>query len=580
MIDEQTPASHEVAEDSTSSNKVIIYQVLPRLFGNRNTSHIKNGTLSENGTGKFSDFTPDVLSEIKKLGITHIWYTGVIEHASTTDYTSFGIHKCHHAVVKGEAGSPFAIIDYYDVDPDLADDVMNRMQEFQALVTRTHEASMKVIIDFVPNHVARQYSSDVKPYPVNDLGFHDDVHKTFDPNNNFYYLPGESLVLHFGAQLEDFEYSEFPAKVTGNNCFRSNPSKNDWYETIKLNYGVDYANDGACYFDPVPDTWHKMLEILLFWKEKGVDGFRCDMAEMVPIEFWHWVIPQVKAGREVCFIGEVYNPAAYRDFISRGGFDYLYDKVGLYDTLRAVICEWTSTDALTRCWQTVDGIQSHMVHFLENHDEQRIASDFFVESGERGYPGMIVAATMNTNPVMIYFGQEFGEQGMNDEGFSGLDGRTTIFDYWSLPCIQHWINGGKLDGALLTSSQKKLFQAYTKLLNIAGSEPAIGHGQFFDLMYVNPHLSTAGNRLYAFLRSYKQEVILIVVNFNNVARTVNINIPPEAFRQMNIPDNKAATMTNLLTDKQSISTLTVVCPFQVSVPPHSGSLLKFDFQLA
>ena len=576
-IDHQPLEMPGAQTETIGSNKIIIYQVLPRLFGNRNTNPVKSGTLAENGAGKFSDFTPSVLTEIKNLGITHIWFTGVIEHATTTKYT--GIHSAHHAVVKGEAGSPFAIIDYYDVDPDLADDVHNRMQEFENLVHRTHEAGMKVIIDFVPNHVARQYFSDVKPYPVDDFGYRDDVHKAFDPNNNFYYLPGESLELHFGAQLEDFEYSEFPAKVTGNNCFRSNPSVNDWYETIKLNYGVDYAHGGACHFDPIPDTWHKMLEILLFWKGKGIDGFRCDMAEMVPVEFWHWLIPQVKAGRDTCFIAEVYHPESYRDFIFRGGFDYLYDKVGLYDTLRDVICERKSTDMLTRCWQMIEGIQPHMVHFLENHDEQRIASDFFAGNAERGFPGMIVAATIHTNPVMIYFGQEFGERGMDEEGFSGVDGRTTIFDYWSLSCIQHWINNGKFDGTLLTAAQKKLYQSYTKLLHIAGTEPAIGQGQFFDLMYVNPDLSTAGNRIYAYLRAHGPEVILVVTNFGNVERTVNINIPVEAFRQMQIPDNKAATMTNLLTGKQTISTLTVACPYQVAVPPYSGSLLKFDFQM-
>ena len=559
-------------------NKIIIYQVLPRLFGNANRAPVKNGRITENGSGKFSAFTPKVLAEIKKLGITHIWYTGVIEHATRTDYTSFGIRKDHHPIVKGEAGSPYAIKDYYDVDPDLADHVPHRMKEFEALIERTHQAGMKVIIDFVPNHVARQYHSDTKPLTVLDLGHNDNDSEAFVPNNNFYYLPGQTLKLRNKKQQAVSGYTEFPAKATGNDCFHANPTENDWYETIKLNYGVDYTGGGTRHFDPVPDTWQKMLHILLFWKAKGIDGFRCDMAEMVPVEFWHWVIPQVKAADDICFIAEVYNPALYRDYIMRGGFDYLYDKVGLYDTLRDVIVTKNSTAAITNCWQAVEGIQHHMLYFLENHDEQRMASDFFAGSGSRGFPGMIVAATIYTNPVMLYFGQEFGERGMDEEGFSGLDGRTSIFDYWRLECIQHWINKQHFDGKLLTEEQKRLYQSYAKLLYIAGSEPAITQGRFFDLMYINRDLCTDDNRLYAFLRAYEQEVILVAVNFNSEERTVRILIPSEAFHSLHIPDNHAAVLTDLFTDKQSISALTVACPYRMTVSAHSAKVIKFDYK--
>ena len=557
--------------------KTIIYQVLPRLFGNANRAPVKNGTITENGSGKFSDFTPMVLAGIKKLGITHIWYTGVIEHATCTDYTKHNIRKDHQAIVKGRAGSPYAIKDYYDVDPDLADHVPNRLHEFEVLIERTHQAGMKVIIDFVPNHVARQYYSDSKPAHIQDLGQNDNPSKAFDPNNNFYYLPEQTLTLPFGTKPYDSEYSEFPAKATGNDCFHPHPTENDWYETIKLNYGVDYAGGGTCHFNPVPDTWQKMLDILLFWKAKGVDGFRCDMAEMVPVEFWHWVIPQVKAGDDTCFIAEVYNPALYRDYIKRGCFDYLYDKVGLYDTLRDVIEGKKSTAAITNCWQAVEGIQHRMLYFSENHDEQRIASDFFAGDGERGFPGLIVAATMYTNPVMIYFGQELGERGMDEEGFSGRDGRTTIFDYWSLPCFQRWTINADFDGAWMEDKQKTLYQSYMKLLQIVGSEPAIANGRFYDLMYTNKHLSTNGNRLYIYLRAFEQEVILIVVNFNNDEQTVHIMIPPEAFQLLHIPDNHAAKLTDLCTGNQSISALTIACPYRITVPAYSGKILKFDY---
>ncbi|MDR2470120.1 MAG: alpha-amylase [Tannerella sp.] len=565
-----------------TEQKMIIYQTLPRLFGNRNPTRKKGGSLAENGVGKFADFTSSALCEIRKLGVTHIWYTGLIEHATRTDYTAFGIAREHGALVKGLAGSPYAIKDYYDVDPDLAENVPSRMAEFEALVERTHRAGLKVIIDFVANHVARGYCSDVKPVTVRNLGKQDDTFRSFAPNNNFYYMPGQALTLHFGATEDDFEYSEFPAKATGNDCFSLHPTQNDWYETVKLNYGVDYVNGGgsAC-FDPTPDTWTKMLDILLFWAGKGVDGFRCDMAEMVPLEFWSWVIPRVKAAaQDICFIAEVYRPERYRDFLRQGGFDCLYDKVGLYDTLRDVICGKTGATAITHCWQNVEGIQKHMLHFLENHDEQRIASDFFAGSAQAGFPGMMVAASMNVNPVMIYFGQELGERGMDEEGFSRRDGRTTIFDYWSIEVLQRWINGGQFDGALLTEDEKNLRRSYAWLLNTVAREPALAKGVFFDLMYVNRgNFCFNDHRLYAFLRKHERDVILLVVNFDSKEQTARVIIPFDAFHTLDIPDNRVAIRTDLFTGQQRVDTLTEACPYELTVPKYGGRMLKFNYEL-
>lgn len=560
-------------------NKMVIYQVFPRWFGNLRPSPVMNGSLAENGVGKFSAFTPLALSKIKELGVTHIWYTGVIEHATKTDYTMFGIRKDHSAVVKGKAGSPYAIKDYYDIDPDLADNIQNRMSEFEDLVKRTHEAGMKVIIDFVPNHVARQYFSDAREPFVEDLGQTDNVSKAFDVNNNFYYLPGQTLTLRFDPQREeDFAYSEFPAKVTGNNHFDAYPSQNDWYETVKLNYGVDYMCGGACYFNTIPNTWEKMLEILLFWADKGVDGFRCDMAEMVPVEFWNWVIPQVKKEHDVIFIAEVYNPDEYRNYICTGHFDYLYDKVGLYDTVRAVMCGQAPASNISHCWQSLEGIQKNMLNFLENHDEQRVASDFFAGDARPGIPGMIVSAAMNTNPVMIYSGQELGERGMDAEGFSGRDGRTTIFDYWSVESLRNWNNNGHFDGAKLTPAERSLREMYAKLLNVVRSEPVIVEGAFYDLMYANsgnPYFNP--NRQYAFLRKWKNEVLLVVVNFDRADQCVWVNIPVEAFKALDFEDNKPAELTDLLTGETTISTLTDAYPYQVKLPAYSGKMLKFSF---
>lgn len=560
-----------------NSAKIVIYQVFPRLFGNKNASLKKNGSLKENGVGKFASFSADILNDIKKLGITHLWYTGVIEHATETDYSIYQIRQDHSATVKGKAGSPYAIKDYYDVDPDLATNVKNRMGEFESLVERTHNAGLNMIIDFVPNHVARQYYSDSRPPYIEDLGQHDDTSKEFDVDNNFYYIPGHTLVLKYDSeeQREDFEYSEFPAKVTGNDCFSTTPGKQDWYETVKLNYGVDYLNERRCMFNPIPSTWKKMLDILLFWAEKGVDGFRCDMAEMVPVEFWNWVIPQVKEKFDVCFIAEVYNPLEYRNYIFNGKFDYLYDKVGLYDTLKDVTLGHTSANRITDCWKSVEGIQTNMLNFMENHDEQRIASDFFAGNGFIGIPAMIVSALMNTNPVMVYNGQEVGERGMDEEGYSGRDGRTSIFDYWSMSSIRNWLNND------LSEDEKRLREFYTKLLNIAGKEKTVSQGAFHDLMYANdnnPNFNT--QRQYAFLRKYENEVLLVVVNFDNTEQTVSINIPQQAFTGLNIGNNLAAKVTDLFTGEETIGTLTDACPFKLNVQPYSGKVLKFSYDFS
>lgn len=564
--------------ESRKTEKMIIYQVFPRWFGNTNTKPVRNGSLEENGVGKFSDFTPLALSKIKELGTTHIWYTGVIEHATQTDYTAYHIQKDHRAVVKGKAGSPYAIKDYYDIDPDLADHVENRMEEFEALVARTHDAGMKVIIDFVPNHVARQYHSDAQYNFIEELGQNDNTSKAFDPNNNFYYIPGQPLTLPFTNDDEGLGYSEFPAKATGNDRFDAFPNCNDWYETVKLNYGVDYLNGRSKHFDPIPNTWHKMLDILRFWASKQIDGFRCDMAEMVPVEFWEWAIPLVKKDYPVIFIAEVYNPAEYRNYIFNGHFDYLYDKVGLYDTLRAVICGQAPASNIPACWQSLEGIQSHMLNFLENHDEQRLASDFFAKDPSAGISGLMVSALMNTNPIMIYSGQELGERGMDEEGFSGLDGRTTIFDYWSVSTLRNWKNGGKYDGGKLTEKQKQLRQQYAAILNIAKNEPAITQGSFFDLMYTNEKNRFFNNRnQYAFLRKHKNEVILVVANFTHSEQNVWVNIPEDAFKALDIKDNEAAMLKDLLTGTETISTLTTAWPFKVKLEACSGKVLKFTY---
>ena len=539
--------------------KTVIYQVFTRLFGNDNPHPVKGGTIEQNGSGKLADFTPKALAQIRQMGATHVWYTGVIAHASQTDYTAFGLPLNHPAVVKGKAGSPYAIRDYYDIDPDLAVNVPDRMKEFEKLVARTHKAGMGVIIDFVPNHVARQYHSVVAPAGVRDLGQDDDTDKAFLPNNNFYYVPGKAFAPSFATD----GYSELPAKATGNDHFSPHPGMNDWYETVKLNYGVDYMGGKACHFNPVPDTWHKMLHILLYWADKQIDGFRCDMAEMVPAEFWAWATAQVKeAYPAVVFIGEVYNPTEYRHYIA-SGFDYLYDKVGMYDTMRAVTCQQTHVGAITQAWQAVDDIADNMLYFLENHDEQRVASDFFAGCGLRGVPALAASVLMRVNPFMLYAVEEYGEMGMDKEGFSGVDGRTTIFDYWSIDtlCRAAWNH--------LSDDEKKLYEITCRLMNIAQTETVVSEGTFFDLMYVNGHLE----RQYVFLRQHEKELLLVAVNFDGNACDIPVTIPAHAFEYLSM-EEKVSQAADLLSDNKCRISLKADEPFNLHIEGWSAVAFK------
>ena len=525
------------------SNKIVIYQIFTRLYGNRNTTRKEHGTIEENGCGKLNDFTPSALKKIREMGVSHIWYTGIIRHATQTDYSAYGIPKNHPAIVKGRAGSPYAITDYYDVDPDLATDVDKRMQEFEQLVERTHKAGMKVIIDFVRNHVARQYHSICKPEWVKDLGEDDNVQNGFDPQNNFYYCPGQRFSPYFDLYHGSAEpYLEEPAKATGNDCFHNAPGMNDWYETVKLNYGVDYYAGGAGHFDPIPDTWAKMTDILFFWASKGIDGFRCDMAEMVPAAFWHWATDKVKFRYpDILFIGEVYNPNEYRHYLA-SGFDWLYDKVGMYDTMRTVINGSQSAQAISWAWQQTDDIRDHMLYFLENHDEQRIASDFFAADAHKGIPAFVASVLMQQNPFMLYAGQEYGERGMDSEGFSGNDGRTTIFDYWSIDTL---CRAAKKQ---LTDDEKAIFHIYKKTLQMARREDAVINGVFFDLMYVNQHLS----RQYVFLRRAGSDLLLVAVNFDGNDADISVNIPTHAFDYLQLKERKGVAHDLLSSEKMSL----------------------------
>ncbi len=578
--------------EDIEGDKMVLYQIFTRLFANTKSVNKIYGTLEENGVSKFKDITDTALQAIQASGYNYIWCTGVIEHAVLTDYTSFGIELDDADVVKGRAGSPYAIKDYYDVNPDLAVNVPNRMREFESLVERIHQNKLKIIIDFVPNHVARKYYSDAKTNGSADFGTDDNTNLAFDPHNNFYYIPGEPFRVPPGYNslgdhsfpTKDGKFEEVPAKATGNDQFTAQPDINDWFETAKLNYGVDILDNRQTYFDPIPDTWQKMKDILLYWAGKKADGFRCDMAEMVPVEFWHWVIGEVKAQYpEVVFIAEIYNPDQYRNYIDTGRFDYLYDKVQLYDTLKSVIQGAGTTDHLPGIWHFLRGKNKHMLRFLENHDEQRIASRFFAEDPWKAIPAMVVSALWHTGPIMVYAGQEFGEPALGESGFSGDDGRTTIFDYWGVPELQKWVNNGKFDGGQLSADQKALYKSYRKILQLC-SEKAFNQGYFYDLHPHNrTHTKHYTDKAYGFLRFKDEQQFLIVTNFDH-HDTLNfsLKIPKTAIAAMGLSESNTYQLKDVLfsaTTKKFEANKVIINQGNYGIPLTIAPLASYVFEI-
>ncbi|OXB03440.1 alpha-amylase [Flavobacterium oncorhynchi] len=556
----------EVKEENSKEHKIVVYQVFTRLFGNKNKTNKPWGTIEENGVGKFNDFTDQALNEIKDLGVTYIWYTGVPHHALVGDYTAYGISNDDPEVVKGRAGSPYAVKDYYNVNPDLAVNPANRLQEFEDLIARTHKAGLKLIIDIVPNHIARKYEGKNNPEGVNDFGADDDVNVEYKRDNSFYYIPKTHFEIPDGDiplngeknPMVDGYFDENPAKWTGNGSRKVKPDQNDWYETVKVNYGVrpdgskdfpelpagfdqkSYQEHFAFWQDKdVPDSWKKFKSIALYWTAKGVDGFRYDMAEMVPYEFWSYMNSAIKMKNPKAFLlAEVYNPNEYRNYIRLGKMDYLYDKVETYDKLKDIIRGKSTPDGLSDIQKGMSDIEHHMLHFLDNHDEQRLASPEFAGTPERGKPLMVVSTTLSTSPTMIYFGQEVGEAGNENAGF-GTRSRTSIFDYIGVPNHQKWMNDGKFDGGQLSESEKNLRDFYKRLLNFSIKSPAL-MGSFQEIQSENRQNNVGYDELlYSYVRWSENQKLVIIANFSSEKTSeFELKIPADVIAKWNLKDGE------------------------------------------
>ena len=601
--------------------------------------------------GKFADLDDTALKSLRdELGITHLWLTGVLAQATGTDYAAIGKPADVPDLLKGLAGSPYAIKDYSDVCPDYAIEPAQRMEEFRALLVRARTAGLRVLIDFVANHVARSHPafpgvppagsrvSRERPNVATALqceerganernptlngpretrgpaggtptlpartfdadarasfgfGANDDPAKFFDPKNNFFWLQRDSpgggpplrlptlkdgqfisptcRVLNAGDGL--FDPEKETGRVTGNNAVTWAPSRNDWYETVKLNYGYDFTTGRRAYPHagqndlPVPDTWTKMDAVLAHWQALGVDGFRCDMAHMVPPEFWAWAVARARQRHpEAWFVAEGYHNDPMRvesggaassnvmvDLLN-AGFDAVYDDPAC-KTLKRIYDgpAWANDLDETLAAQSPE-VFKRSLRYAENHDEVRLAS-----KGNWGGIGMDVGRAvsgvlygLSRGPVLLYSGQEVGEPADGAEGFSSDDGRTTIFDYWCMPEFAKWVNGHKYDGGRLSPRQKSLREFYGRLLKLVG-EPAFRDGEFFPLNPVNIHNpdygripgeSASGHWLYGCARkdSLTGQACLVVVNLHpgESFRNIRVKFSPAAFAAL-VPSEAPAT---------------------------------------
>ena len=530
----------------------VIYQLFVRHFSNFSQGQKPWGSKEENGCGTFEGITDTALAAIAQMGVTHLWLTGVLRHATQTPYAGLPAHPA--CVVKGIAGSPYAVVDYFDVDPDLAVVPEARLDEFRALLTRCRRHGMIPMLDFVPNHVSRCYESTIAPQ--HQFGARDRRDVFFDRHNSYYYLAqgaGDGRML-----LPDGEFAAERGcgRVTGNNAALWAPSAYDWYETVKLNYGCDYRH-GAAEAEAlpgmmapdvaVPHTWLLMDEVLAWWQDMGVGGFRCDMAHMVPPAFWRWAIARARLrDGGVFFMAEAYNDhmkltaGDVHTTLLEAGFGGVYDAEA-YQALRALFESNAWANDLDACHRPDGPRFTGGVRYVENHDEPRMASPLFWGGvGEYVARAAMVAQYASTAaPVLFYNGQETAERAEGPGGFGGNNGRSSIFDYTHLPRLQRWTHGGRYDGALLSDDERSLRDFCGRLLRLL-QHPALAKGEFYGLNWANmqtpdfgrePGESTSGHRAYAFLRhdAAARATLLVVCNFSPTqAASLHVHIPSHA----------------------------------------------------
>jgi glycosidase len=295
--------------------------------------------------------------------------------------------------------------------------------------------------------------------------------------------------------------------------------------------------------------------VLAYWQGLGVDGFRCDFAHWVPVEFWKWAIARARSRAPAYFFAEAYdNPDAAPGFspsaFVQAGFDALYD-YQLYNGVKGIFAsgKWCNDlDALL----PDAAVEGHLLRYAENHDECRAAAPIKLgDPGNSGFgsawEGFAVTALLHAlgpDPALLYNGQEVGEPGQGAEGFGGDDGRTTIFDYWTMPAFARWVNGHAYDGANLTGDQQSLRSSYLVLWKLL-SQPAFAEGKVYSIQSANkaaPSYGGSGQWMYGFLRYQPDagQTYLVLINLDPAnGYQPKVHLPTEALNQARLPPSGA-----------------------------------------
>ncbi len=553
----------------------VIYQLFVRHFSNTEHNGVQNGTIETNGCGTFNGVTEEALRSLARMGCTHVWLTGVLRHATQTAHP--GVPAQPKSIVKGIAGSPYAVVDYFDVDPDLASDPALRMTEFEALVQRCRLVGLVPLMDFIPNHVSRAYHAEGEGHE--DFGEGDDKNVFFSAEQGYFYLTancegdGPPLMLPDGV----FEGERSFGRVTGNNAATWTPDACDWYETVKLNYGYNFMAGLASlrllpdWMSPkhkVPKTWRIMDDILAFWQEKGIGGFRCDMAHMVPMAFWKWALSHARVRRSsVFFMAEAYNDhmkTTYEDpcaALLEAGFNAVYDSA-CFHLAENVYLGGNWANDFDRLFRSDPKYMSHGVRYIENHDEPRVCSPKAWNGvGHKVMPAvMTLVYASGKGPVLVYNGQEVGERAEGPGGYGGDNGRTSIFDYTCLPRLQPWVEAG-FDADALPPDAAKLRDFHCRLLPIL-QHPALERGDFYGLNWANmknptfgkePADESSGHWTYAILRHHGASTALVVGNLSPDINFYNlrVSIPQHAFGWSGISTEKVKATSLLKNPGQS-----------------------------
>ena len=323
-----------------------------------------------------------------------------------------------------DLGSYYAVSDFRAINPNYG-----TMEDFEELVAKAHELDMKVILDWVPNHTGWDH-----PWIT--------------------------------------EHPDFYTQVDGEIVDPINPDTGEswgWTDVADLNYDND-------------EMRKTMISDMAFWvKEKGVDGFRCDVAHGVPVDFWEQAVKELRAikGKDLFLLAEAEQPELAGLFnMSYGwGFHHMLHKVLKGEE------EFTAIEENVADFENRFGSNHYPLMFTTNHDENSWAGTVFERYGDAHKAMAVLTFTINGMPL-IYSGQE-----------AGLDKQLKFFTKDAIDWKDY-----------------PLQDFYTQLLQLKKDNPALWNGDFGGELKVMP--TDEDSKVYTYLRQKEKNKVFVAINFS------------------------------------------------------------------